>query len=157
MTIGRLPDERPEGTSRFLPASLVGVTPKPATESRETLYRQRAAGEVLTLIASKWTVLIIDQLADGPMRYNELRRRVGGVSQKVLTSALRNLERDGLVKRTDYPTRPPTVDYRLTDLGVCLSTPIGAIRAWADSHFEQILAARYGLDDPDLGGVDDRT
>jgi DNA-binding HxlR family transcriptional regulator len=113
--------------------------------------RDRAARDVLTVIASKWTVLIVDQLVGGPKRYNELRRLVGGVSQKVLTSALRDMERGGLVQRTEYPTRPITVDYRLTDLGRCLSSPIGAIRSWVDSHLEDLVAARnVSLAAPDI-------
>jgi DNA-binding HxlR family transcriptional regulator len=103
---------------------------------------QCPAREVLELIASKWTVLIVDALADGPHRYGALRRRIAGISQKMLTQTLRDLERDGIVSRTVYDTKPPSVDYRLTELGACLSGPIGAIRSWADSHFDDIARAR---------------
>jgi DNA-binding HxlR family transcriptional regulator len=71
-----------------------------------------------------------------------LRREITGVSQKMLTQTLRELERDGIVIRTVYDTKPPSVDYRLTDLGRSLAQPIAAIRAWADAHFNQIIHAR---------------
>jgi DNA-binding HxlR family transcriptional regulator len=100
------------------------------------------AREVLELIASKWTVLVVDALADGAKRYSELRRVITGVSQKMLTQTLRELERDGIVLRTVYETKPPSVDYRLTELGATLTEPIWAIRHWADAHFEQVVMAR---------------
>jgi DNA-binding HxlR family transcriptional regulator len=100
------------------------------------------AREVLELIASKWTVLVVDALADGAKRYSELRRIITGVSQKMLTQTLRELERDGIVTRTVYDTKPPSVDYRLTELGVSLTEPICAIRHWADTHYEAIAEAR---------------
>jgi DNA-binding HxlR family transcriptional regulator len=100
------------------------------------------AREVLELIASKWTVLVVDALAEGAKRYSELRRLITGVSQKMLTQTLRELERDGIVVRTVYDTKPPSVDYRLTELGATLTEPISAIRRWADAHFEAIAIAR---------------
>jgi DNA-binding HxlR family transcriptional regulator len=104
------------------------------------------AREVLDLIASKWTVLVVDALADGPKRYSALRREITGVSQKMLTQTLRELERDAIVLRTVYDTKPPSVDYRLTKLGDSLATPIGAIRQWADSNFNAIARARTRSD-----------
>jgi DNA-binding HxlR family transcriptional regulator len=100
------------------------------------------AREVLALIASKWTILIVDALSEGPKRYSALHHEITGISQKMLTKTLRHLEHDGLVVRTVYDTKPPSVDYRLTELGSCLSDPIGAIRGWADTHFTEIAQAR---------------
>ena len=77
----------------------------------------RAVSDILQRIGDKWTVLVVGKLGDGPMRFNELRSAVGGISQKMLTTTLRGLERDGFVTRTVYPTIPPRVDYELTDLG----------------------------------------
>jgi DNA-binding HxlR family transcriptional regulator len=101
------------------------------------------AREVLELIASKWTVLVVDALSEGPKRYSALRREITGVSQKMLTQTLRELERDGIVIRTVYDTKPPSVDYRLSKLGDTLTEPIAAIRRWADTHFPQIAVARH--------------
>jgi DNA-binding HxlR family transcriptional regulator len=97
---------------------------------------------VLDRLASKWTVLIVDALNQEPLRYGALHRRIEGVSQKMLTQTLRDLERDGLVLRTVYPTVPPQVEYRLTPLGRSLSEPVRAIRVWAEDHINQILRAR---------------
>jgi DNA-binding HxlR family transcriptional regulator len=100
------------------------------------------AREVLELIASKWTVLVVDALSDGAQRYSALRREITGVSQKMLTQTLRELERDGIVARTVYDTKPPSVEYRLSQLGQTLTEPIAAIRTWADTHFAQVAGAR---------------
>ncbi|WP_174187712.1 winged helix-turn-helix transcriptional regulator [Nocardia barduliensis] len=98
--------------------------------------------EVLDHIAGKWTVLIIDALADGTMRYTDLRNRIEGISQKMLTQTLRLLEADGFVTRTVHPTIPPRVDYTLTELGHSLRTPIAALRDWIESNINRIEAAR---------------
>ncbi|MGW5439092.1 winged helix-turn-helix transcriptional regulator [Nocardia asteroides] len=101
--------------------------------------------EVLDHIAGRWTVLIVDALADGTLRYTDLRRRIDGISQKMLTQTLRGLERDGFVTRTVYPTVPPRVDYALTDLGHSLREPITALREWVEvniNHIERARAAR---------------
>ena len=81
----------------------------------------RGVASVLSRIGDKWSVLVIMMLGDGPRRFNELKRMIGGISQRMLTLTLRGLERDGLVKRTIFPTIPPRVDYELTDLGRGLS------------------------------------
>src|ERR1700738_2993782 len=85
--------------------------PDPATEDC------RALSSILALVGDKWTVLIVVLLGDGPKRFNEIKRMVGGISQRMLTFTLRGLERDGLVTRTVFPTAPPRVDYALTKLG----------------------------------------
>jgi DNA-binding HxlR family transcriptional regulator len=97
---------------------------------------------VLDRIGDRWTVLIVGVLGDGTRRFSELRDAVGGITPKVLTQTLRALERDGLVTRKVYPEVPPRVEYTLTDLGRELITPIGVIRAWAEQHMDQVLAAR---------------
>jgi DNA-binding HxlR family transcriptional regulator len=101
---------------------------------------------VLELIADKWTMLILPSLARGPRRNNELMRLVGGVSQKMLTQTLRELQRNGLVERTDYREIPPRVDYKLTQLGRSLSEPILALDRWAEKHFQEVEAARIDFD-----------
>lgn len=88
----------------------------------------------LELIASKWTLLIMPALSTGRMRNNELLRRIGGVSQKMLTQTLRNLERAGLVQRFDYQTVPPQVEYGLTPLGRSLSKTLTTLDRWVEKH-----------------------
>jgi DNA-binding HxlR family transcriptional regulator len=102
----------------------------------------RAVSSVLARVGDKWSVLIISMLGDGPKRFNEIKRMVGGISQRMLTLTLRGLERDGLVTRTVFPTIPPRVDYELTDLGRSLWTPVEALGLWARSHLRDIEAAR---------------
>ncbi|MEV6520578.1 helix-turn-helix domain-containing protein [Longispora sp. NPDC051575] len=98
--------------------------------------------QVLNHIAGKWTILIVDALADGTMRYTDLGRRIEGVSQKMLTQTLRQLEADGFLTRTVHPTVPPRVDYELTDLGRSLAGPIAALREWTEAHINEIERAR---------------
>lgn len=99
--------------------------------------------EVLDHIAGKWTVLIVDALAGGTLRYTDLRRRIDGISQKMLTQTLRQLEHDGFVARTVYPTVPPRVEYTLTDLGHSLREPIAALREWVETNINRIEKARH--------------
>lgn len=94
----------------------------------------RALGEVLGLIGDKWTVMVVGALAGGPKRFNELRRLIGGVSQRMLTRTLRRLEQEGLVTRTVFPTIPPRVDYELTPHGHTLIVPLRALSEWAAKH-----------------------
>ncbi|WP_431958031.1 winged helix-turn-helix transcriptional regulator [Nocardia lijiangensis] len=99
--------------------------------------------QVLDHIAGKWTVLVIDSLLQqGTMRYTDLSRRIGGVSQKMLTQTLRSLESDGFLTRTVHPTIPPRVVYELTDLGRSLAEPVTALRQWAERHINDIERAR---------------
>ncbi|SDP21440.1 DNA-binding transcriptional regulator, HxlR family [Pedococcus dokdonensis] len=97
---------------------------------------------VLDRIGDKWTVLVIGALGDGPLRFTELRHRVGGVAPKVLTQTLRAMERDGLLTRTVFAQVPPRVDYALTELGVSLGGPIAVLTDWAEAHVGRIVAAR---------------
>src|ERR1700742_2608199 len=94
----------------------------------------RAVASVLARVGDKWSVFVIMMLGDGPKRFNELKRMIGGISQRMLTLTLRGLERDGLVTRTVFPTIPPRVDYELTELGRTLIGPLAGIGAWAEAH-----------------------
>jgi DNA-binding HxlR family transcriptional regulator len=107
---------------------------------------------VLSRIGDKWTVLVVVILGRGPMRFNALRRDVGGISQRMLTLTLRSLERDGLLTRTVHPTVPPQVEYALTELGRSLLVPVQAIRDWARAHAAEIEAAQRRFDAGREGG-----
>ena len=106
----------------------------------------RTISTLLSRIGDKWTVLVVETLGHGSKRFNELRREIPSVSQRMLTLTLRNLERDGLVNRTVTPTIPPRVDYELTDLGRSLQKPITALAAWALDNVETIHAAQDRYD-----------
>ncbi len=106
----------------------------------------RMVREILDLVGDKWTLYIIATLKDGPVRFNELRRRIDGISQRMLTINLRGLERDGLVKRTLFPTIPPRVDYELTEVGRTLLAPVMSLVRWANSNQENIKGARVRFD-----------
>src|ERR1700727_1434012 len=86
--------------------------------------------ETLSRVGDKWSLLIIGTLSDAPLRFNELRRRIDGISQRMLTRTLRELERDGLVTRTVTPTTPPSVEYALNDLGRSLVEPVKVLIVW---------------------------
>lgn len=101
---------------------------------------------VLERISDKWVTLVMCALADGPQRYSQLARHIAGVSPKMLTQTLRNLERDGLVDRSVTPTVPVTVDYRLTDLGRSLQHEVAALKTWSERHIDRIEAARAAYD-----------
>ena len=106
----------------------------------------RAVSEVLARVGDKWTVLVVSTLGDGPKRFNELRRALGSISQRMLTLTLRGLERDGLVTRTVFPTIPPRVDYELTKLGRSLLEPVIELGTWARQHRPAIQEARRRFD-----------
>ena len=101
---------------------------------------------LLSRIGDKWSVLVVSTLGAGPRRFNELRREIPSVSQRMLTLTLRNLERDGLVKRTVTPSIPPRVDYELTALGRSLEGPIGRLQQWALDNVGAIHAAQATYD-----------
>src|SRR6478735_8593401 len=106
----------------------------------------RAVSEVLSRVGDKWTVLVVGTLGDGPKRFNELRRALGSISQRMLTLTLRALERDGLVTRTVFPTIPPRVDYELTELGRSLLDPVSELGSWARKNRPAIENARHRFD-----------
>jgi len=106
----------------------------------------RAVSSVLARVGDKWSVLIIVMLGDGPKRFNEIKRAVGGISQRMLTLTLRGLERDGLVTRTIFPTIPPRVDYELTRLGRSLWAAVEPLGLWAQGHVKDIHKAQEKFD-----------
>ncbi len=117
-----------------------GFGPLPPSECQRV-------GEVLSRIGDKWTVMIIAELGEGPMRFNALHRAIKGVSQRMLTLTLRNLERDGLVSRTVTASVPPRVDYALTELGRSMLLPVQALGQWAAAHIPQMDDARRRYDE----------
>lgn len=106
---------------------------------------------LLELIADKWTLLILPALRAGPVRNGDLMRRIGGVSQKMLTQTLRNLERNGLVKRINHMEVPPRVEYELTDLGRSLSETLRKLGAWVESHISEVHAAHEAFEERERG------
>ena len=102
--------------------------------------------DILNRIGDKWSVMVVGYLTRKTMRFNELRHAIGGISQRMLTLTLRNLERDGLVTRTVYPEIPPRVEYQLTDLGRTLTEPLDALWHWAAEHQDDVQAARARYD-----------
>jgi DNA-binding HxlR family transcriptional regulator len=106
----------------------------------------RTISTLLSRIGDKWTVLVVTTLGEGPRRFNELRREIPSVSQRMLTLTLRNLERDGLVSRTVTPSIPPRVDYALTEVGRSLLMPVNALAQWAIDNVQTIHAAQSRFD-----------
>jgi DNA-binding HxlR family transcriptional regulator len=106
----------------------------------------RAVSSVLARVGDKWSVLIIVLLGDGPKRFSEIKRMVGGISQRMLTLTLRGLERDGLLTRTVFPTIPPRVDYELTKLGGSLRCAVEPLGSWAKTHVVDIRKAQERFD-----------
>jgi DNA-binding HxlR family transcriptional regulator len=102
--------------------------------------------QILDVLANKWTMLVMGALSGGPTRFGELRRRLDGITQKMLTQTLRTLERDGLVTRTVYPTIPPRVEYRATGLGESVTGLMHAIRDWSEENINSVLDARDAYD-----------
>lgn len=107
----------------------------------------RAVRDVLDRIGDKWTLLVIGALMNGRVRFTDLQRAIPGISQRMLTLTLRQLERDGLVTRTVYAQVPPRVDYELTELGNTLIDPVIALAHWATTHYPAIQASRAAFDD----------
>jgi DNA-binding HxlR family transcriptional regulator len=112
-----------------------------------------ATRQILTRVGDKWSVLTVVLLGEATMRFNELRRALDGISQRMLTSTLRGLERDGLVKRTVHPTNPPQVDYALTALGESLLEPVRVLAVWAQGHRAEVMQAREAFDSAVRGQV----
>lgn len=116
---------------------------KPTPGQAETC---NAMGDILNRIGDKWSVMIVGFLTRKTMRFNELRHAIGGISQRMLTLTLRNLERDGLVTRTVFPEIPPRVEYQLTNLGRTLTEPLDALWNWAAEHQNEVKDARHDYD-----------
>ena len=106
----------------------------------------RAIGDILARIGDKWSLLVIATLHEGRLRFGELLGHIPGISQRMLTLTVRQLERDGIVTRTVYPEVPPRVEYELTDLGETLFVPARAIADWAVTHHDEIERARAEYD-----------
>src|SRR6476619_4683053 len=115
--------------------------PDPATDDCGAL------SSILAHVGDKWTVLIVVLLGDGPKRFNEIKRMVGGISQRMLTFTLRGLERDGLATRTVFPTTPQRVEYELTELGSTVWKAVEPLGSWARAHLGEILASRQRFDE----------
>ncbi|MBU4527184.1 MAG: helix-turn-helix transcriptional regulator [Hoeflea sp.] len=107
----------------------------------------QVANDVISLVGDKWSVLVVSTLGSGTLRFSEIKRAVEGISQKMLTTTLRGLERDGYLTRTVYPTVPPRVEYKLTPLGIELLGPVSALGNWAIANHARVLAARRAYDE----------
>jgi DNA-binding HxlR family transcriptional regulator len=123
------------------------VTPEPINVARGKRARPECAiRDVLDRIGDKWSYLLIMTLAQRPHRFAELRRAIDDISQRMLTETLRDLQRDGLIKRTVFPTTPPSVEYRLTDRGQSLQAPMRGLIDWADLEMPAIKRSRDAFD-----------
>lgn len=121
-----------------------------AVESRAEVAAGCPITPVVDIVFSRWTTPILWQLnAHGRQRFSDLRGLVGGITAKVLTQRLRQLERDGLVERTSHPEIPPRVEYEITDLGRSLAPVFSALVTWSDDHLDRVDAARSGYDASD--------
>jgi DNA-binding HxlR family transcriptional regulator len=111
------------------------------------VYQQNCPSRlVLDRIADKWAMLILGRLAEGTLRFNQLKRMVEGISQKVLTQTLRSLERDGLLVRKILPTSPIGVEYAITPLGATLTDAVEIVRRWTETHMCEVVAAQARFD-----------
>ncbi|MEV7332089.1 helix-turn-helix domain-containing protein [Micromonospora sp. NPDC093244] len=147
--LGSPPTEAKEGI--FMSTSNIGVSaslhdhrlpvPVPVGE-----YERCPVTDVLRRVSDKWTLLLVTMLGRHPYRFNELHRAVEGISPRMLTRTLRTLESDGLVEREVFPTLPPSVEYRLTPLGVSLLEPLSALADWAVVHHAEIAAVRQRVE-----------
>ena len=102
--------------------------------------------QILARVGDKWSVLIVMALRNGPRRFNEIKRAIGTISQRMLTLTLKGMERDGLVRRTVIPSKPPRVDYELTELGHSLREPVEQLGLWAIEHEARIAKAQEAFD-----------
>lgn len=136
------------------PAAAAGATPGSAALGARFAVWQRYAldqaqcpvRDVLSNLGDKWTTLILAALAEHPRRFNALQRAVPDISRRMLTQTLRTLERDGLLTRHVAPTKPPSVEYRLSDLGASLLDPLAGLVAWAEGAHARIRGARSRFD-----------
>jgi DNA-binding HxlR family transcriptional regulator len=136
----------PIGSSPLLPTRV--TTKKSKQASSGSVYdRSCPARLIIDHLADKWAVLIVGRLAAGTLRFAELRRAIDGISQKMLTSTLRDLERDGLVTRKLYASVPPKVEYTLTPLGGSLVNKVEELCRWAEANVDQVLKARKEFDE----------
>jgi DNA-binding HxlR family transcriptional regulator len=121
--------------------------PGPMKRPRPAVLRGDGAVRIiLDRIGDKWSVLIMLGLADGAMRFGQLRSRIDDISQRMLTATLRNLLRDGLIERQVFPTTPPSVEYRLSPLGTSFLDPLRTLQQWASATHQEVQAARRAYD-----------
>jgi DNA-binding HxlR family transcriptional regulator len=106
--------------------------------------------DVMNQIAGKWSTLLLQALAERPYRFGELRRLVPDISQRMLTQTLRDLQRDGYIDRQVFPTKPPSVEYSMTDLGRSLFEPLSKVLTWATDNHAAVRAARVKFDETEL-------
>jgi len=120
---------------------------QPASELAPNVYSADCPTRlILDRVGDKWAVLLLGLLTEAPRRFNELRRRIGGISQKMLSQTLKSLERDGLVRRDVIPTVPVTVEYSITELGITLADAVEPLRRWAEQHLAEVQAAQQRYD-----------
>lgn len=120
---------------------------RPPEPTADLSKKEALAREILARVADKWTLLVIEELGEGgEMRFSRLRERIGGISQKMLTKTLRQLERDGLVTRQVHPVIPPRVEYRLTPLGDSLGEAVCGIWLWVEAHMDDVEQSRHAYD-----------
>jgi DNA-binding HxlR family transcriptional regulator len=119
---------------------------EPATDHLDPFHRGCPSRPILELIGSKWALLIVCALRDGPVRNNALLRRIDGISQKMLTQTLRDLERNGVIARISYPEVPPRVEYRLTELGESLGGLLVDIERWVLGNYARVADAQRAFD-----------
>jgi DNA-binding HxlR family transcriptional regulator len=128
---------------------------KPSRKIQDVLRAQDISGQnlgdcpvrqVLDQIGDKWSTLMLIALSEKPYRFGELRRLIPDISQRMLTQTLRDLQRNGLISRTVFPTQPPSVEYRMTPLGTSLMEPLGVLVGWAETHYGRVISAREHFD-----------
>ena len=130
-----------DGTSLSPGHSEVTDRPRRSVDTQSCEIR-----DLLDRLADKWSLITVEMLGEGTLRFSELRRRIDGISQRMLTLTLRRLERDGLVRRTVHPVVPPRVDYDLTPLGATLLDAIIPLVTWTREHRHEVASARAGYD-----------
>ena len=119
---------------------------RPADPAYDVYENRGPTRLVLDRLADKWALLVLDRLRAEPVRFNGLRRDIKGISQKVLSQTLKNLERDGLVTRTAFATVPVTVEYALTPLGLTLTETVAALAHWAERNMDAVIEAQAAYD-----------
>lgn len=125
---------------------MIPATSAEGAANAELVTECQAVRPILARIGDKWSVMIVMSLRAGPRRFNEIKRAIGTISQRMLTLSLRGMERDGLVTRRVYPTTPPRVEYELTALGHSLRGPVEALGQWAIAHQHEIALAQTRFD-----------
>jgi len=130
----------PQPTAIATPHRFEDGQPRNFEECKQAMV---PVNDVLSQIGGKWTMYIIIALVNGPQRFSELKRKIDGVSQKMLTSTLRDLEKDGFISRKVTPSIPPRVDYALTDMGIELREPFSILTRWANANNQRIAEARH--------------